>query len=71
MTYEEMRKKEEREMRKKWISKNGFLNSVGKLSSKPGFIPNYVNITPSEPPVNFNFRDIKKNKWMDNKNFFV
>ena len=28
------------------------------------FIPNYVRATPSEPPLNYKYRDIDKNKWI-------
>lgn len=69
MTYEEMRAKEERENRKKWINKQGFINSVNKLSYKPHLIPNYVRITPSNPPVNYEFRQVKRDNWIDNKGF--
>jgi len=33
-------------------------------ATKPHVIPNYVNLTISKPPCNYNFRDIKKDKWI-------
>jgi hypothetical protein len=71
MTYEELRMKEEKENRKKWISKNGFHNSVNKYSCKQNFIKNYVNLTPSDPPSDYNFRQNLKNKWISGKGFQV
>lgn len=70
MTFEEMKKKEEKENKKKWISKQGFANSVNRSLSKSLLIPNYVNLTPSESPLNHHFRDIKKSKWINEKGFF-
>ena len=33
------------------------------------YIENFVAKDPSEPPVNYNFREIHKDKWMGNKGF--
>ena len=35
------------------------------------FIPNYVNATPSESPLNHNFRDINKQRWINKSGFIV
>ena len=57
--------------KKNWINKDGFIVSVGKFKMKDNnFIPNYVRATPSEPPLNYKYRDIDKNKWI-NKNGFI
>jgi hypothetical protein len=63
--------KEEKENKKRWVEKHGFINNVWKLSNQHKYIPNYVNLTPSQPPVNYNFREIHKDKWVGNKNFYV
>ena len=65
----EQRKIEEKENKKKFIDKKGFFVSVGKYSMKPNFIQNYVQMTPSESPLNFKFRIDNKNKWMTKKGF--
>lgn len=64
--------KEYQENKKKWISKHDFTRFIGKASSsKPKYIPNYVHLTPSEPPANHKFREIIKDKWVSPKKFFV
>lgn len=56
--------------KRKWISKGGFNNFVGKATSNKQYvIKNYVQQTPSKPPVLYNFRDIEKKKWMSQKGF--
>jgi hypothetical protein len=70
MNYEEKKRFEEILKKKNWLSKEGFLVSVGNYSIKGRDISNYVTITPSEPPVNYKYRDINKKKWMNPKGFF-
>lgn len=36
---------------------------------KPNYIGNYVQMTPSESPLNFKFRVDNKNKWLTKKGF--
>ena len=61
---------EEKENNKKcWNKKQKFVTSVGKYSMKPNFIPNYVQMTPSENPSNHEFRLVDKKKWITNKGF--
>ena len=56
--------------KKKWMSKNGFNNFVGKATANRMFvIKNYVQQTPSKPPVLYSFREIEKKKWMSEKGF--
>lgn len=71
LSLEERRIKEAYEDKKNWIDKKGFFRSVGTYSMKPLYIPNYVNITPSEPPANHHFREIKKKQWINQKGFFL
>ena len=54
-----------------WLDKKGFLVSVGKYKMPDNFIPNYVNATPSEPPVNYKFREVKKIKWLNKNGFYL
>ena len=65
----EQRKIEEKENKKKFLNKKGFFVSVGKYSMKPNYIQNYVQMTPSESPLNFKFRMENKNKWITKKGF--
>jgi len=60
---------EERNNKKKFLNKNGFITSVGNYSMKPKYIENYVQQTPSEFPLNHKFRDIDKEKWITPKGF--
>ena len=55
--------------KKKFLNKKGFFVSVGKYSMKPNYIGNYVQMTPSESPLNFKFRVDNKNKWLTKKGF--
>jgi hypothetical protein len=69
---DEKMKIEFHENKKKWVAKKDFSKYVGKATiSKPTFIENYVNKTPSEPPVNYQFREVRKEKWIAPTNFFV
>ena len=69
ITEDEKRKYEEKENKKKFLNKKGFFVSVGKYSMKPNYIGNYVQMTPSESPLNFKFRVDNKNKWLTKKGF--
>ena len=55
--------------KKNWINKSGFIVSAGKYSFHDRYISNYVNMTPSEPPVNHKYRDVNKKKWITEKGF--
>ena len=70
MSEEEKYNREKYLDKKNWINKKGFMVSIGKYKMKDNFIPNYVNATPSESPLNYRYRDINKNKWI-NRNGFI
>ena len=58
--------------KKNWLNKKGFIVSVGKYKmKKSSFIPNYVNATPSEPPLNHKYREVNKNKWINKSGFIL
>ena len=57
--------------KKNWLDKNGFYVSVGNYKmGGNNYISNYVSLTPSESPLNYNFREVNKNKWMNKKGFY-
>ena len=62
---------EMKENKKKWINKKDFITHVGNVinNKKIFFIKNYVTITPSIPPLLYNFRNENKKKWMSRKGF--
>ena len=64
--------KQENENKKKWISPNGFKNTVNKNYQVKNFIPNFMNLTPFQKPViNYNFRDVKKAKLINDNGFIL
>ena len=60
---------------KKWIDKKNFNVFVGKASSLHNYnvneIKNYVQRTPSLPPILYNFRRPQKNKWVGHCDFHL
>lgn len=66
---EEKRLQEYIQDKKNWIDKKGFVSSVGHYSFHPNYIKNYVQLTPSESPLNHKFRDVQKSKWITEKGF--
>ena len=63
---------ERRENKKRWLNQKGFNNHIGKASyskEKDSYIKNYVNITPSLPPLLHKFRDTQKKKWLSKIGF--
>jgi hypothetical protein len=73
---EELRRKEYMESKKRWVSnkefksfhKGIFYNSwfayLFSASKQESFIPNYVTMTPSEPPILHKFKSVKKEDWL-------
>ena len=60
--------------KKKWMDKKGFIVSIGNYKmggAESNFIQNYVSATPSDSPLNHNFREVNKNKWVNKKGFFL
>ena len=56
--------------KKKWINQKGFFNNIGKASiNRVNFIKNYVRLTPSLPPLLYEFRKPQKNKWINQSGF--
>jgi hypothetical protein len=66
-----MKSKDDKEKRKKWLQKNGFNCIVGTATSKKAPVrPIYMNLVPfKDSPLNYNFREINKGKWVSGKNF--
>ena len=60
---------EEKERKKKFLKNKNFITSVGKYSMKPNFIPNYVGMTPSDNPNDYQFRKVNKKRWITIKGF--
>ena len=60
---------------RKWINKKNFNIFIGKASSNlnnmTSEIKNYVGMTPSLPPVLYQFRSPQKNKWIVNSGFHL
>jgi hypothetical protein len=71
MLFDEMKQKEEKENRKKWLQKGGFNCIVGTATSKKTPTrPIFMNLVPfKDSPLNYNFRDVNKDKWVGGKNF--
>ena len=64
---------EKKNNEKKWVVKKNFNVFVGKASSLQSHnsndIKNYVNRTPSLPPILYQFRRNEKNKWVVKSDF--
>ena len=73
MDENDRRKLEEKKSKLLWIDKRGFNQFVGKATThrNENYISNYVNETPSEPPVTYKFREIHKEKWIGKSTFFL
>lgn len=58
-SYEQVKRKQEHEGRKNWMSDKNFntVFGVATTDNPKNFIPNYVGATPSQPPALHNFRD--------------
>jgi len=60
-----------KENKRKWVNKTDF-SKFGKASvSKHHYISNYVSMTPSLPPIEHKFREIRKEKWIGKQNFCI
>lgn len=56
-----------------WLFPYGFKSQVGINYTNKNYkiIPNYVEATPSEPPVIHKFRDVSKDSWLDKNGFYL
>ena len=61
------------ENKKKWVCNKDFITSVGRAENNKNIfiIKNYVNITPSNSPLLYKFRNESKTKWMSKKGFIL
>lgn len=56
--------------KEKWLNRRGFDVNVKKLNlEKKTMIPNYVYVSPGCPVYKHRFRDVNKNKWINNQEF--
>lgn len=54
----------------KWINHQGFNSYIGLSTSNKNYVyPNYVMKTPSQPPVNYAFKEVNKKKWITDSTF--
>ena len=68
----EERAKKLRQDKKDWVAKHDFKRFVGKATlNKRYVVPNYVNLTPSESPLDYKFRQDNKNNWVAKSNFIA
>ena len=67
---EEKLRNEFKKNKEKWLIKEDFKKCFGPTARiKP--LDNYVQKTPSNPPVNYKFRDIRKSKWIAGHDFYI
>ena len=66
---EEKRKIGDFKNKSKFINNKGFFTSVGKYSMPIKDISNYVQMSPSENPSTYKFRNVDKLKWITKKGF--
>jgi hypothetical protein len=62
---EELHRQEYIKSKERWMIPKQFQSYFGKASHSNNFIPNYVTITPSEPPILHKFRDTERDRWLD------
>lgn len=56
--------------KEKWINKDGFISTATKNINNSciyNYIPNYINISSSKPPLLHKFREVDKSKWINKK----
>lgn len=67
--------KEKVKNKKKWVVREGFNNYIGKASSNVSSnfneIKNYVRLTPSLPPLLYEFRRPQKKRWIGKGDFLL
>lgn len=66
----EIENSERKKNKLKWINDKGFNSFIGvSTSEKNNIFNNYVFKTPSEPPVNYEFKSVNKKKWVSKSTF--
>ena len=61
MTFEMLKKKDEKDGKRLWVTRRGFSTAV---KCEPRYIPNYVQATVGENPSTHQFRQCNKNRWL-------
>lgn len=69
-TEENLRSKEIKESKKRWVSNTEFKRFFGKVKSK-SLISNLTSQSPYLSPSSHQFRDKNKEKWINQKNFYI
>lgn len=62
---EQVKRQEFIESKKKWVDDRQFKSYFSKATKSDNFIPNYVTMTPSEPPILHKFRVVKREEWLN------
>ena len=72
MSEQEQINKEYKENKRKWICQKDFQRIFGRKSSQENskYVPNYVSLAPSNPPILHKFREEDRQKWINNSGFF-
>lgn len=61
MTFDMLKKQDEKEGKRRWVTRRGFSTAV---KCEPRFIPNYVQATAGENPSTHQFRQFNKSRWL-------
>lgn len=61
ITFEMLKKEEEKEGKRRWVTRRGFSTAV---KCEPHYIPNYVQATTGENPSTHQFRQCYKSRWL-------
>jgi hypothetical protein len=64
VTEQEQQRKEYMKSKQGWINDRPFKTFFNKATKADNFIPNYVTMTPSDPPILHKFRSTKKEEWI-------
>ncbi len=61
LTFDMLKKQEEKEGKRRWITRRGFSTAV---KCRPRYIPNYVQATVSANPATHQFRECNRGRWL-------
>jgi hypothetical protein len=68
---EDISNEEYKKNKQKWLVKKGFFKNVHNIQ-EDNFIKNFVNVSQYKGSYkNYNFREVSKNKWVNNKDFEI